>query len=130
MKAFNRQVIQDFRATGGKMTGPMAGRKLMLLTTTGKRSGQAQTVVLGYGKEGNRHVIIASANGAPDHPSWYRNLVANPEVIVEVGPETFKARARTANAQERDQLKGLIPFYEQEQRKTSRQIPLVILEPL
>jgi deazaflavin-dependent oxidoreductase (nitroreductase family) len=129
IKAFNRKLIEDFRSTRGQMTGPMAGRKLMLLTTTGKRTNQPQTVVLGFGKDGNRYVVLASANGAPEHPFWYRNLVANPVVTVEVGPEKFQARARTASSEERETVKRLIPFYEQEQKKTSREIPLVILEP-
>jgi deazaflavin-dependent oxidoreductase (nitroreductase family) len=129
MLAFNRQVIQDFRANKGELSGPMAGRKLMLLTTKGAKSGQERTVVLGFGKEAQRYVIVASANGAPKHPTWYRNLEANPEVTVEVGAEKFKAHARTASKEERDRLKGLIPFYEGEQKKTSREIPLVILEP-
>ncbi len=128
MKAFNRKVIEDFRANKGQLSGPMAGRTLMLLTTKGAKSGQPRTVVLGFGKDGERYVVVASANGAPAHPTWYENLVANPKVTVEVGPDKFEARARTAEPKDHERVKALLPYYEGEQKKTSRKIPLVILE--
>ena len=106
----------------------MAGRTVMLLTTTGVKSQQARTVVLGFGKDGDRYVVIASNNGAKDHPTWYRNLQSNPSATVEVGPERFKARARTARPEERDRLKPLVPYIESQQKLTNREIPLVILE--
>ena len=129
MKAFNKTLIEDFRRNGGELSGPMAGRKLLLLTTIGAKSGQPKTVVLGFGREGDRFLIIASNNGAAEHPFWYRNLLAKPQVMVEVGPQKFEARPRTANREERERLGRLIPFFEGEQKKTSREIPLVILEP-
>jgi deazaflavin-dependent oxidoreductase (nitroreductase family) len=128
MKAFNRKVIEEFRANGGELSGPMAGRHLMLLTTTGARSGEPRTAVLGFGKEGDTFVVIASANGAADHPAWYRNLVADPRVTVEVGSERFAARARTAQPGERERLAALVPYLEGQQKLTSREIPLVVLE--
>lgn len=128
MNAFNRKVIEEFRANRGQLSGPMAGRKLMLLTTTGAKSGKEQTVVIGFGKDGDNYVVIASANGAPSHPAWYRNLQARPIATVEVGPDKFKVRARTAGPEERDQLKRLVPYIEQQQTLTAREIPIVVLE--
>ncbi len=129
MKAFNRKLIDDFRANKGQLSGPMAGRTLMLLTTKGAKSGQPRTVVLGFGKDGARYVVVASANGAPANPAWYENLVANPKVTVEVGPEKFDAQAHTADPTEHERVKTLLPYFEGEQKKTSRKLPLVVLVP-
>jgi deazaflavin-dependent oxidoreductase (nitroreductase family) len=128
MRAFNRQVIENFRANRGQLTGPLAGRTLMLLTTTGAKSGKERTAVLGFGKDGDRYVVIASDNGAKSHPAWYVNLLARPIVTIEVGPDKFKARARTARPEEREQLKRLVPYIEQQQTLTEREIPIVVLE--
>ena len=128
MIAFNRKVVEDFRKNRGKLTGPLAGRTLMLLTTTGAKSGKERTAVLGFGKDGDRYVVIASGNGAPSHPGWYFNLLARPIATVEVGPDKFKARVRTARPEERDSLKRLVPYIEQQQTLTSREIPIVVLE--
>ena len=128
MNAFNRKVIDDFRANRGQLTGPLAGRTLMLLTTTGAKSGKERIAVLGFGKDGDRYVVIASGNGAPSHPAWYLNLQARPIATVEVGADKFKARARTARAEERDALKRLVPYIEQQQTLTKREIPIVVLE--
>ncbi len=83
MKAFNRAIVQEWRANAGRLSGPMAGRNLILLTTTGARSGQPGTVVLGFGRNGDNLVAIASNNGAPAHPAWYLNLLADPVATVE-----------------------------------------------
>ena len=128
MKAFNRAVIAEHRANGGKLSGPMAGRTVLLLTTTGARSGEPRTTVLGYGGSGGRYVVIASNNGAPSHPAWYLNLLANPIATVEVGPEKFQARASTAPPEEREELAKLVPYLESQQKLTDRHIPLVVLE--
>jgi len=128
MKAFNRKLIEEFRANGGQLSGQMAGRTLMLLTTTGAKSGKERTAVLGFGKDGDRYVVIASGNGAPSHPGWYQNLLARPIATVEVGPNKFKARARTARPEEREQLKRFVPYIEQQQTLTKREIPIVVLE--
>jgi deazaflavin-dependent oxidoreductase (nitroreductase family) len=128
MKAFNRKLIEDFRANHGKLTGPLAGRTLMLLTTTGAKSGKERTAVLGFGKDGDRYVVIASGNGAPSHPGWYQNLLARPIATVEVGPDKFKVRARTARPDEREALKPRVPYIEQQQTLTTREIPIVVLE--
>ena len=128
IKAFNRKLIEEFRANGGQLSGQMAGRTLMLLTTTGAKSGKERTAVLGFGKDGDRYVVIASGNGAPSHPGWYQNLHARPIATVEVGPNKFKARARTARPEEREQLKRFVPYIEQQQTLTKREIPIVVLE--
>ena len=128
MKAFNRQLIEEFRANRGQLSGMMAGRTLMLLTTTGAKSGQPRTAVLGFGKDGDRYVVVASGNGAPAHPAWYVNLQAHPTATVEVGSEKREMRARTARKEERERLSAFVPYVETEQKKTSREIPLVVLE--
>jgi deazaflavin-dependent oxidoreductase (nitroreductase family) len=128
MKAFNRAVIAEHRANAGKLSGPMAGRTILLLTTIGARSGQPRTTVTGYGRSGDRYVVIASNNGAPSHPAWYFNLLANPAATVEVGPEKFEVRASMARPDEREELAKVVPYLESQQKLTDREIPLVILE--
>ena len=118
MIAFNRKVIEEFRANRGQLSGPMKGRSLMLLTTTGAKSG----------KDGDHVVVIASGNGAPSHPAWYLNLQARPIATVEVGADKFKVRARTAAPDEREHLKQMIPYLEQQQSLTTREIPIVVLD--
>jgi deazaflavin-dependent oxidoreductase (nitroreductase family) len=129
MKEFNRRLISEFRANGGQLSGPMAGRSLLLLTTTGARSGEARTTVLGYGRHSDRYIVIASNNGAPSHPAWYQNLLADPSAIVEVGPEKFGVKARTAAPEERHDLATAVPYLAQQQGLTNREIPIVVLEP-
>lgn len=133
-QAFNRALIAEFRANGGKVGGQFAGRPLLLLSTVGARSGQTRTSPLAYTTDGERYVIIASKGGAPSHPDWYHNLVANPIVTVEVGTEQFQARATIAEAEERvrlfDQMAVQMPGFADYQRKTERQIPVVVLERL
>jgi deazaflavin-dependent oxidoreductase (nitroreductase family) len=128
MNAFNRKLIDEFRANRGQLSGPMAGRELMVLTTTGAKSGKERTTVIGYRKDGERIVAIASGNGAPSHPGWYRNLQARPIATVEVGPDKFKVRARTAAPEEREKLKRLVSYIEQQQTLTKREIPIVVFE--
>ena len=128
MKAFNRALIQDFRASGGKLSGPMAGRILILLTTKGARSGEPRTVVLGFGRHGDELVAIASDNGAEEHPAWYRNLLADPTATIELGEEKFDVRARTAKPDEREVYAKVIPYLERQQKLTDREIPLVVFE--
>ena len=128
MKAFNEKVIADFHANQGQFTGPMAGRSVLILTTTGAKTGKERTTVLGYGRDGDRLVVIASDNGAPAAPDWYRNLLARPIATVEIGPEPFKVRARTAKPEERDELAKALPYFEQQQGLTERELPIVVLE--
>ncbi len=128
MNAFNRKLIEEFRANRGQLSGPMAGSSLMLLTTTGAKSGKERTTVIGFRKDGERLVAIASGNGAPSHPAWYQNLQARPIATVEVGPDKFKVRARTARPEEREQLSRLVSYLEQQQALTTREIPIVVFE--
>jgi deazaflavin-dependent oxidoreductase (nitroreductase family) len=132
MKDYNRQVIEEFRAERGKLGGRWAGRPLLLLTTTGARSGRPHTTPIMYVPDGDRLLVIASNAGAPVHPDWYRNLAAHPEVTVEVGTETFDATAVVIDGAERQQLWAriveLYPFFTEHQAKVTRQIPVVALE--
>ena len=129
---FNRQLIEEFRANGGKVTGMFAGAPLLLLTTTGARTGQPRVAPLAYTKDGGHFVIIASKGGAPTHPDWFHNLRASPEVTVEVGAETFPARASIAEGAERqrlfDQMAAQMPNFAEYQRNTTRQLPVIVLE--
>jgi deazaflavin-dependent oxidoreductase (nitroreductase family) len=130
MKAFNETVITEFRANGGRLSGPMAESRLLLLTTTGATSGRSRTIVVGYRTDGDRYVVIASNNGAVSHPAWYRNLLADPVATVEVGADKFKVRATTAKPDERHELAAKIDYLERQQKLTQREIPIVILERL
>jgi deazaflavin-dependent oxidoreductase (nitroreductase family) len=130
---FNAGLIEDLRAHDGTATtGRFAGRVLLLLTTTGAKSGLPRTIPLAFTRDGDRYVIIASKGGSPTHPDWYHNLVANPTVTLEVGGETFLARARVAEGEERERLyaaqAALMPGFAEYQRKATRQIPVVVLE--
>lgn len=106
----------------------------LLLTTTGRKSGEKFIFPLFYGESGSSYFVIASKGGAPQHPGWYRNILANPEVEVQVGTSRMKARARTATGEERARLweKALEfwPPYADYQRKTAREIPVVVLDPV
>ena len=131
----NASVLEEFRANAGKvLTGRFAGRTLILLTTTGARSGQPRTVPLSFTRDGDNYVIIASKAGSATHPDWYHNLVRNPIVTLETGGETFQAQARVAEGAERERLyeaqAALMPNFAEYQRRTARKIPVVVLERL
>lgn len=132
--AYNRQLIEQFRAERGKAGGPMEGRQLLLLTTTGARSGQRRTTPMMYipDSDSGRLIVIASNAGAPAHPDWYRNLVAHPDVTVEVGAETYDATAIVTEGAARqriwDMVVGRYPFFIEHQAKITRQIPVIALE--
>jgi deazaflavin-dependent oxidoreductase (nitroreductase family) len=132
MNDFNQNVIKQFRANGGKVGPPFEGAPMLLLTTKGAKSGQERTTPLVHTRDGDDYVIIASKAGAPTNPAWYHNLVANPEVTVEVGTEKFQARARVAPAEERDRLYAaqakLMPNFAEYETKTTRKIPVVVLK--
>ena len=134
MNDYNRHLIEEFRANGGKVSGQFEHTPLLLLTTIGAKSGQCRTTPLGYMPEGDRLIVIASSGGAPTHPDWYHNLVAHPQVTVEVGTETFDAIAVVAEDEERDRLwtKGvaLYPSLAEHQAKTTRQFPVIALSRL
>jgi deazaflavin-dependent oxidoreductase (nitroreductase family) len=130
---FDQDIIDQFRANAGQiLTGPFAGRRLMLLTTTGAKTRRSLTKPLGFTRDGERYVVIASKGGAPTNPAWYHNLVANPRVTVEVGSERFEAQASVAEGAERARLfaqqAAQIPVFGEYQKMTQRQIPVVVLE--
>ena len=132
MQDRNRKVIEDFRASREKGMDPLDGRPVVLLTTTGAKSGKIYTTPVRAFFDGDTIYVIASKAGAPTHPDWYRNLVAHPEITVEVGKETFKAQAVVATGEERERLwaKAIAtePTFAEYQTKTTRQLPVVILE--
>src|SRR5262245_59171944 len=134
MAEFNRNLIDEFRRNGGKVGGQFAGAPLVLVTHKGARSGKTYTTPLVYSKDGQRYVVIASKAGAPTNPSWYHNLLAHPEVTLEVGNEKFEARATEVTGAARDQLfaaqASLMPLFNEYQKKTARKIPVIVLERL
>ncbi|GAA2643633.1 nitroreductase/quinone reductase family protein [Dactylosporangium fulvum] len=127
----NQQVIDEFRANGGRMGGMFEGTDLLLLTTTGARSGRPRTSPVGYAHDGDRLLIFGSNAGLPAHPAWFHNLLADPRVTVELGTETFEARAVPVTGPERDRLYAeqgrRIPAYAAYQERTARVIPVVAL---
>jgi deazaflavin-dependent oxidoreductase (nitroreductase family) len=129
---FNRNLIAEFRANGGRVTGGFEHAPLLLLTTVGARSGEARTTPVVYTTDGDRLVVIASMGGAPKHPAWYHNLVANPEVTVELPTETFTARAVVTSGEERARLyraqADLMPNFDEYAAATDREIPVIVLE--
>jgi len=132
MNQFNQDLIAEFRANGGKVTGRFEGRPLLLLTSTGAKSGQPRTMPLVYTTDGDDLVIIASKGGSDANPDWYHNLVANPEATIELPGETFQVRARQTEGQERRRLYDaqatLMPAFADYEKKTTREIPLFVLE--
>jgi deazaflavin-dependent oxidoreductase (nitroreductase family) len=132
MKAFNAALIEEFRANGGKVTGRFEGRPVLVLTTTGAKSGRRITLPLVYLQDGERILIFASKAGSPRNPDWYHNLVANPTVTVEIGNETYDARAVILTGEERDRLYAkqveAMPTFGDYQAKTDRVIPVISLE--
>ena len=130
LNEYNKQVITEFRANGGKVGGQMENMPVILLTMTGAKSGRTITKPLVYTTDGERIVVIASFAGAPHHPGWYHNLVANPEVTLEIGTERFRARAEVTSGEERQRLfdaqAAQMPIFHDYQKKTSRQIPVVV----
>ncbi|MEV5318652.1 nitroreductase/quinone reductase family protein [Streptomyces sp. NPDC052687] len=129
---FNQQIIDEFRANRGRLTGMFANARLLLLTTTGARSGRPHTTPVGYLPDGGERVlVIASAGGSPRHPAWYHNLLAHPEVTVETGAFTYQARAVPLTGEERDEAFARAvesdPGWAEYQAKTTRTIPVVAL---
>jgi deazaflavin-dependent oxidoreductase (nitroreductase family) len=128
---FNRSIIDEFRANDGKTSGPFANAPLLLLTTTGAKSGKKHTTPVVYTRDGDQLVVIASFAGRPQNPAWFHNLVANPTVTVEVPGDTFDARAEVVEGEDRDRLyrtqADLMPGFDEYQQKTTRRIPVVRL---
>ena len=132
MSDFNTQIIEEFRANDGRVGGMFKGVSLLLLHTIGVKSGKERINPLAYQSDGDRYVIFASFAGSPANPAWYHNLVAHPDVTVEVGTDRFPVHARVAEGDERDRLwarqKELVPTFADYQRKTTRPIPVIVLE--
>ena len=129
---WNAKIIAEFRANAGKVGGPFAGQTLLLLTTTGARTGKRRVSPLVCAQDAERLVIFASRAGGPNNPDWYHNLRANPRVTVELGAETFEAHAVVQEGAERDRLYAeqvkRSPVFGDYQAKTTRQIPVITLE--
>ena len=132
---FNSNVIEEFRANGGKVAGPFEGMDMLLLHHTGARSGTERVTPLGYQSVGEGYAIFASKAGGPTNPDWYHNLIANPEATIEVGADTLKVVARVAEPTEREVIwarqKDRAPqFAGYEEQAAPRKIPVVVLDPV
>ncbi len=131
---WNQKIIEEFRANGGRVGPPFEAMTLLLLHTTGAKSGQGRVHPVAYRADGDNLVVFASKGGAPDNPAWYHNLMAHPRVQVEVGAETRDVEARVAAGDERQRLwdaqKAEFPGFADYERKTTRQIPVVVLQPV
>ena len=128
---FNRQIVEEFRANGGQVGGPFEGAPMLVLHSTGARSGKERLAPVVYQQVGDDWAIFASKAGAPTHPDWYHNLVANPAATIEVGTERVAVTARVADGDERERIwaeqKQRMPGFAEYEAATSRQIPVVVL---
>ena len=131
---WNKKVIEEFRANEGRVGGNFEGKSLLLLHTKGAKSQQERINPVACIKDGDRLAVIASKAGAPTHPDWYYNIVANPQVTVEVGAENFQALASVAEEPERtrlyDQMVEVMPGFDDYRRNTTRVIPVIVLTPV
>ena len=129
---FGQEHVERYRETDGEEGHDWNGTSVLILTTKGRRSGEPRSTPLIYGAHGDEYVVVASKGGAPEHPAWYLNLAADPEVELQVRGDRFKARARTATAEEKPELWSTMtaswPAYDEYQTKTEREIPVVVLE--
>jgi deazaflavin-dependent oxidoreductase (nitroreductase family) len=129
---FNRKLIEEFRANNGKVGGMFANTPLLILTTKGAKTGLPREHLLAYSTDGDRLAVIASKGGAPTNPHWYHNVVADPEVTVEVDSEKFQAKAIVTEGEERQRLfdnqAAQMPGFADYQRKTTRVLPVIALE--
>src|SRR5579884_4201669 len=132
MDQFNQLLIAQFRANGGKLSGQFTGAPILLLTTIGAKSGARRTTPLGYVRDGDVYVIMASKSGAPTNPAWYHNLLAHPTATIEVGNECFEVRHRLFEGKQRDRLWDRIvaqwPMAADYAQATTRRIPVIVLE--
>jgi deazaflavin-dependent oxidoreductase (nitroreductase family) len=133
-ESFNASLIDAYRANNGQLPGDLALGRFLLLTTTGAKSGKRRTVPLGFVRTEGRTFILASLGGRPENPAWYHNLVANPTVTVELGPDTFEAEAIVLQGEERDRIFEIcarkVSNFGDYQRRTTRIIPVIELRPL
>ena len=132
MSDYNTDIIKEFRENNGKVGGYFDGMDLLLLNTIGAKSGKISTVPVAYTKEGDKFVVVASKGGSHEHPAWYFNLLSNPKIEVEVGSEKFKAIATNTTGEERERLYNQhaeeYPQFHEYRKKTSREIPVFLLE--
>jgi len=132
-KGWVRDHIKGYVESNGKNGHLWRGVHTLLLTTRGRKTGKLHRTALIYGREGKSFIIVASNGGAPKHPNWYQNLVMNPKIEIQVGADKFMAIARTATKEEKTRLWKLMaeifPNYDEYQAKTTREIPVVIVEP-
>ena len=130
---WNAKIIEEFRTKGGKVGGPFEGAPLLLLHTTGAKTGREHVTPVMYRRVDGGYAVFASKGGAPTNPAWYHNLVATPGVQAEIGTQMVRLNARVAGDAEREPIwsaqKREYPGFEEYEEKTSRQIPVVILEP-
>ncbi len=133
MSDWNTKIIEEFRANGGAVGGQFAGAPLLLLHTVGARSGRRRVNPVMYQKVDGGYAVFASKAGAPVNPDWYHNLLAHPQVTAEIGTETVELVARVAGGDERERIwaaqKAAYPGFADYERKTTRQIPVIVLEP-
>lgn len=133
MVLFGQEHVDRYLATDGEEGHEWRGTQTLILTTTGRRSGQQRLHPLIYGRHGDDYLLVASNGGAPKHPAWYLNLEANPEVEIQVKGDKLPAHARTATPEEKAELWSIMtkewPDYDSYQTKTDRQIPVVVIEP-
>ena len=131
---WNQQIIDEFRANDGKVGGRFEGKTLLLLHTTGAKSGQEHVNPVAYVRDGEKYVVIASKGGAPTNPDWYYNIVAHPHLSVEVGTETFQVNAKVTEDPERTRLYNkmveMMPGFDDYRRNTERMIPVIKLTPV
>jgi deazaflavin-dependent oxidoreductase (nitroreductase family) len=128
---YNQQIIAEFRANAGRVGGDWEGRDLLLLTTTGRKTGNTYTTPIVFTRDGDRLLVYGSNSGRPEHPDWYLNLVADPKVVVEVGDERYDATALPLAGEERDREYAAqaerVPTFGEYQEGTTRVIPVVAL---
>jgi deazaflavin-dependent oxidoreductase (nitroreductase family) len=130
---FGQQHVRAYRDTGGERGYHWRGTTILLLTTTGRNSGEDRTTPLIFRDDGDAWVVVASKGGAPDHPDWYKNLAADPDAVIQVKSERLPVRAETASGDERARLWRLMtevwPAYDNYQQRTDREIPVVVFRP-
>ncbi len=132
MEDFNAEIIEEFRANGGKVGGMFAGAPLLILHSTGAKSGETRTHPMMYQKRDDGYAIFASMGGAPTNPAWYHNLVANPDATIEIGGDTVAVTARVTDGEERttiwEKMKSDFPTFAEYEQNTTRTIPVVVLQ--
>ena len=130
----NKNIINEFRANEGRVGGRFEGRTLLLLHNKGAKSKQERINPVAYVQDGERFVVIASKGGAPTHPDWYYNVIAHPDLTIEVGTETFHVHAKVAEEPERtrlyDKMVEMMPAFDDYRHKTTRKIPVIVLTPV